>query len=280
MNMETLLSFIPDLPSSWIHFIIFGTNKKKIWSMEAKEDCTIIVNKYRHRTIRQVEFIIRVLFFGTILYFLNDIYLERILNNLFILLFKSQVHLSRFFFLIISLCFILSECVLTTLFYTHYFRQGLIGIDMSSGVKNKLNTPIVITNIGVFIWTYIRLININTVILFKLYSVCVLLYCCHLYNSMKKHEIFRFFSGSRFSSTENPLLHKDIYLNFKTGKNKHKKINLLENNLYICDNDDILILSKKGEKEIIRKENIESLQIKNDFIIYKNNEWIKQKGSV
>lgn len=243
--------------------------------MEAKEDCTIIVNKYRHRTFRQIGFIIRVMFFGTILYFLNDIYLGKILDNLFNLIFKGQVHLSRLSYAVISLCFISIECVLTTLLYTNYFRQGLIGIDMSSDVIKKLNTPITVVNIGIFACTYARLLYTNTVILFVIYLFVILIYCCRLYIQMKKHDIFCFFSGSRFSSTENPLLHKDIYLNFKTGENK--QVNLLENNLYICDNDDILILSINGERETIRKESIESLQIKNDFIVYKDKEWIKQE---
>lgn len=283
--MEALLSFIPNIPASFLLLLILGTNVKKIWYMEAKEDRTIVINKYRHRTIRQVEFIVRALVFGIIIYFLNDIYLENFLNWIFSLLLKTHVILSEKEFLYFQVpCVIFAEFVLTSIFYDSTFKKGLIGMDMSPHSKSRMVCPIIFVNMGIFVLIYMRLINVLSVFLLIIFIAFVLLYCIVRMTLMRKHEIFRFFSGSRYSSTEQPLLHKDIYLNLKNKGKKHKKkskkhirINLLENNLYICDNDDILVLNKCGTQKIYYKEEIKSLQIKNDHIVYKDGHWVKRE---
>ena len=274
--METLYSFFKDLPSNWLKYIFLGTNKKKNWTMEAKEDSTIIINKYRHQILRQIEFIIRALVFGVLLYFLNDIYLKNTLDKVFGILLKTSVTLTNQEILGIGAVIILIQCVITSSFYVCNFKNGLIGMDMSPSKKKKLTYPIVIINVIIFLFIYIRFINIGTIIIFLGYLAIAFIYCYVKSKSMKKHEIYRFFSGSRYNSTDNPLLHKDIYINLRIGKDRHKKLNLLENNLYICDNDDILIVSKSGKKDLIKKETIDNIQIKNDKITYQNNEWKKQ----
>ena len=52
----------------------------------------------------------------------------------------------------------------------------------------------------------------------------------------------------------------------------YKQINLFESDLYICDNDDVYIISKDKEVERLEKEKISYIAIKNDAIYWRNEE--------
>lgn len=272
--METALSFLEYLPSNWFRFIFLGTNQKENWFREAGENSVNTLNKFRHQTKRQVEFIIRVLIFGVIFYFLNDLFLMTGIQMLFELLLKQHLQFTGLNMIIsIGVCLFI-ECIITLRFYVINFKKGLIGIDLCSKQSEKLTYPFVIENILFFILIFIRFYwQLISVCLFLVCLLGALLYCCFLLITVTNYRILDFTSGSRYNSTDYPLLHKDIYLNMKTGEEWHKRINLLEMNLYICDNDDILLFPRNGEPEVFKKENIESIQIKNKFVEYRNNKW-------
>lgn len=274
--MDALLSIFNSLPENLIYFLLFGTNKKVRWALEAKENQIIIINKFRHQVNRQIEFVRRVLIIDFILYFLNDIWLIRVINKGFQLFLKSpKIQVSKDMVLSIVATLLIIEFIATTIFFITHFNNGLIGIDTNIPKKKRLTYPIMTVNFLEFIFIFIRIYYINSILLYFIFIAAVLVFCVIKSLRLKKHEIYRFLSGSSYESSDAPRLDKDFYINLKYGKNKHRRINLLETNLYICDNDDILLMKKSKNSEIIKKENIENLQIKNTYIVYKD-EWKKE----
>lgn len=100
---------------------------------------------------------------------------------------------------------------------------------------------------------------------------------------MFKIEDFK--SGSPYYDHEDPKvvrIDKDIFLEFADGTDslanqEPQLLNLLTNNFYICDNNDILIIPKDGDPVIYKPNELGAIKIKNTRIIYDDSdkEWKK-----
>ena len=111
----------------------------------------------------------------------------------------------------------------------------------------------------------------------------ILFMCCILLKYMFKIEDFK--AGSPYYDHEDPKvvrIDKDIFLEFADGTDslanqEPQLLNLLTNNFYICDNNDILIIPKDGDPVIYKPNELGAIKIKNTRIIYDDSdkEWKK-----
>lgn len=292
--METIIS-IWELfsPSTWKK-IFLGHNVKKEWYPIAAEDSKIVLRKCRQPYRKKIEFIIRNFFIALMAFIILQIYVfltenesgiydnvftEMIINNFFIFCFFLYVILFLLMFVIARFSFTSTIVGINTrnngelkkihhhlyifffLFCSLFFIYCIV-FDM---IPIIFNIPIIVMSIG---------------ILFLSSGI-------YLNKRLKASNIHTFCSGNRYYDYEDPevvRIDKDIFLAIKENINGQTvnhlhHINLLVNNLYICDNNDILIIPKDGEPVIYKPNEISAIKIKDARIIYRDSKWQKENTS-
>lgn len=272
-------------PSAWKK-ILLGRNVKKEWYPTAAEDSKIVLRKCGHVYKRQIEsgtcsaliFLLVDAFVILIMYlYKNGLFLS---DNLFFKEIFSKTENANIF---LGILYVVLIMIVNSIYYKS-FISGLVGINLHN--KNNLKKifcPILLFNNTVLLLGFLYLSSeLNLSILFKIIIFLALLYIIQFVSIVKKLVdnktpiIHTFCSGNRYYDYEAPevvRIDKDIFLAIKENINGQTvnhlhHINLLVNNLYICDNNDILIIPKDGDPVIYKPNEISAIKIKDTRIIY------------
>ncbi|MDR1549789.1 MAG: hypothetical protein LBT06_14540 [Hungatella sp.] len=218
--------------------------------MGHKPGDTIIINKKLLPFKVQFEFLIRIFILDYFILFLQE-YFYNILNLDFDNLNK--------------ITFIVFEYFLIFIFYERNFRKEIIDLYRPNHLRQlvKKEFPLKIAHFFIFltyiiaiiisIYSYVGSIGIETVFVITILAV-ILLFEDFSFKKIKKSEIFRFESNTdKSKSIDNIALDKDITITVRTRDTY--KINLLNSELFICENDDILILVSKNHQNNTKNVN-------------------------
>lgn len=253
--LSTIITLSGLIPLSLRYTILLGSNKSKFWDMEAKENKQIMFNKNRQRTRRLAEFIFRS---GVIWTF---IMLPGVFNSLAVRLSINTGNLlSKKEVLVLLLVAFYGFCVLVQ---TVTFKNGLIGINPDSKrAKLEVGSLWVINLLGAGM-LYICSTYKGTLlglITCPIYAITLILIIAILLINLDRYTVYKFKSGSIGTNVDNILLDRDIYIIFNNSD--IKMLNLLTTNLYICENDDILLISLSKNKKELVKEHIRKTSIR------------------
>ena len=270
-DLILIVSALLGLMTADLRQIIFiGTDKKKFWSMEAKKNKGLIWNKQRHRTHRLLEFIIRSwVIWSSVLW-------SGMLSKLSGVMFAGNERMTQNETALIIAVAFYGLCIIVQI---STFKNGLIGINMFSKRTTWEKIGLGIVNLLGFNMLYVsfwfREGQWGTTI-WGAYTLIILTLLAILLAKLKKHTVYQCKTGSTDNDNIGVQLDRDIYVEFNNSD--RKQINLLINNLYICDNDDILLISKpeKGKEAIIQRINkasIKYVSIKGIKIKYGDSQW-------
>lgn len=262
-------------PSAWKK-ILLGHNVKKEWYPIAAEDSKIVLRKCGNVSSRASEFVFRI----AISYFLCALIILYITNRYFTAFLSDNLCLRKLIF-IAGLCI---PFFIICLVYYSTFISGTVGINVHDYKKNlKWPCMLFLPNI-VLVFLSLYFYNSIKKFIFSAFIYFIILFmCCILLKYMFKIEDFK--SGSPYYDHEDSKvvrIDKDIFLEFADGTDslanqEPQLLNLLTNNFYICDNNDILIIPKDGDPVIYKPNELGAIKIKNTRIIYDDSdkEWKK-----
>ena len=162
------------------------------------------------------------------------------------------------------------------------FKRNLIGFDYNDFKRmEEVSRQLTLVHTMVFAINSIDLLFDIIDLTAYAQAITILIifvYCCYIYDKMKSKTIYSFRCESEGNIGPAADLDKDIKIHFKNGHIEN--INLQISDLYICDDDNILILSKNSKRKLYNKNRIIKISIKNENIIYdgSRNKWIKEEN--
>ena len=270
MNITTLIEiFINKIPLWIIQYLFCGSNKTQKNQIGHKNGGKIRINKYLHVGNRQIEFIQRIIVINLIFYIINYFCLVHI----------SGLQLQFKVYLIAIL--MITEWGGSFFIYDDLFKKYLIGFDIYDEKRmEQLTRPIWFFHFilcllglgGIYAFATIDITLAGFTFLSLLFLIIIIFVYYRNYKSKKieRYDIKSFKGGLDHQCGDYVKFDMDIRIYLKN--HYYKQINLLESDLYICDNDDVYIISKDKEVERLEKEKISYIAIKNDAIYWRNEE--------
>lgn len=297
MELKEILDAIRDLTPAWVvKFLVFGSDETNIKFMYFKNKSMIRINKHMHSYYRQIEFVWRIF----VLNFLWNVI------NCFILL-KFESYLTWGILGLLSL-----EFIFNLWFILYRFKKHLIGFSSTDYQRRrKLELPLYRFEIMFFVIgavIYVLPVRLNIKIAFQMLFLAIMFAAVCIYTDFKRQKLRKYDIVYAHAKSDIDIgdaidPEKDISIKMKNGT--IRKINLNRSNIYICDNDDIWIVTPKEKnanmetkendiKKIILvpgierretetgpikiiKDTIQSINIKNEKIAYKNGKWELEK---
>lgn len=263
------------LPLGAKRILLQGTNKKKYWTVEAHEDRKIILSKYRHLMLCNMEFVFRMYFIGVVLLVLSHFFLLTVEKS--ILMFfganftETEIKQNAIPLLLMLYTIASYHCYII-------FIDRLIGINRTSpkvAIVETIGTILYLISFILNCLLFWHGIQSKYALWYGYYSFIVLLYFIGQPIYFSTHAIYSFKSGSAYSNPDPKLVRLDQDISIHLNQGKELQINLLTNNLYICENDDILISPNIRSPYVVRKESIKYLQIKDVKIVHDGAKWVK-----
>lgn len=225
------------------NFLLFGSNELHKIDMGHKPGTTVIINKKLLPFKKQSEYLLRI--------FLLDY---------FILFFQEYIYfkLNLNFDITRKVTFIILEGFIIYAFHKKNFTNEIIDLYKLNSLKQLLKEefPLKIAHLTIYL-TYAIAVLVSThsyiastkieIFFVTLITGATLLFCDIKSQKIKKSELIRFMSNSdNNKSIDNVSLDKDITITSRT-KDIYK-INLCNSELFICENDNIMILVSKNQE--------------------------------
>lgn len=235
--------------------------KKRFMLREVHLGKEIVFNKYSHQTKRQVMVLSALSVLGLFPY-LGSVY-------------ANKVGLNFITYLVI----VVVGYITTSKAGVELFTEELFGVAPNDKERKTAVLSIRVTTFVLFILTYLRFLGIVNIVGYGLWAIVILCYCVLRLKWLDKQTIFTFQTGEIYNDAGLIKPYEDIFINLYRG-NKRVQVDVTENNLYTCTNDDILIVSigsgfDSGFDRVERnipKENIKSIQLKDVEIVYIDSE--------
>ncbi|WP_097005227.1 hypothetical protein [Lacrimispora amygdalina] len=246
-------------------FIIMGSDKTSKKQMYSNIGRKIRISKDTHLAKRKIEFCIRICIFAFACYYFNVYIMSKIFVEPYVII---GVLVMEWFVLLN--------------YHEVMFKRNLVGFDNNDFKRmREVSQQLTLIHTMVFAINSLDLLFdiINLVAYAQAITILIIfIYCCYIYDKMKSKTIYSFRCESEGNIGIAVDLAKDIKIHFKNGYIEN--INLLISNLYICDDDNILILSKNSKRKLYNKNRIIKISVKNENIVYDSlqNKWVKKEN--
>lgn len=223
--------------------LLFGSNELHKINMGHKPGTTVIINKKLLPFKKQSEYLLRIFLLDYLILFFQEYFYFKLNLN---------------FDITRKVTFIMFECFIIYEFHKINFTNEIIDLYQPNSLKQlyKEEFPLKIAHftifltyaIAVFASTHSYIVSTKIEIFFiTIITGATLLFYDIKSQKVKKSELIRFMSNSdNNKSFDNVSLDKDITITSRT-KDIYK-INLCNSELFICEDDNILILVSKNQE--------------------------------
>ena len=267
--IKQIIEILSSVTPKWVIMVLlFGFDETDIRQMRIKEKDTLRINKYLHCCNKQIEFVWRAFIFNVICSKINI----AILSN------QQKFKIEEIIFII------LIEILFGLWYLVSTFDQSLIGFDKNNENRMlEIKRPFIVSHV---IFTLINIVecvifigyNMTTNIFIMVTFLFVFAYTMNKYQQLREHDIICEGVKNNINIGNGVDLEKDISIKKNDGTTE--KIDLSKSNIYICDNDDIKIITSGTERRVVEKttislekDTIQSINVKNKKIVYRNGKW-------
>lgn len=254
--------------------------------MEAKEGKRVILGRARHLILCNIEFFIRAYVTGVILVILNQLFLFNITKAVVMFLGHAPYTLTNSETKLIALPWLVMVYIARGAQQYISFEEELKGLhcDGSSekakpfkGVLILLTLCSCILNCLLFWYSMAPVF----LCLYGCYSIIVLIYFIWNLWYLNKYKVYWFTAWAPDSNPDEKLVRLGIDISILLKQGREVQVNLLKSNLYICENDDLLIVPHNDTApQLYHKEFIKCIKIKGVQLIYDGDKWEKLSSGI
>lgn len=271
--IKKIMEYIFDqIPKKLIFSYIIGTNHTSRKMIGYEKGTTIKINKEYPSFKIIAGFFYRSFAFACIIYWINATYIRSRIFN-FLTNSVSDTSLLHIGLLVLTL----PEFFVFENFISRVLKKRLheVGFDKRENQKYpQCYTLLRAFELSVFVPIFLSSAGYEkTWLIYLLLLPFALLYITFVEEKIEKKNIISFHSRIDNDDSKNSVdIEKEISILLNT--NETIPVNLLNTRILIKNNDDILLIFKNREKQIVERKTILYIKIKNHQLRYVNNQWV------